>query len=174
MCDRCVSNGANLPMRRPFSGSDLLLPGAPGIIAFVATQQLCSSATRTIAPCGVRYVACHVQVALLLSFLGPPWSHWCSDLVRSLLFCSSGFWLRLFVARFWLVQVGSGVRCSSTWSVFLSVPPGCPKVVCFVCVGQKNICSVCFSLHRPQPLCLCRCPRLGLVRTDSTCSLAWS
>ena len=49
------------------------------IIAFVADTQLCRSATRTNTPCGVRYVACHVQVALLWSFLGPPWSQWCSD-----------------------------------------------------------------------------------------------
>ena len=35
-------------------------------------------------------------------------------LVRSWLFCNSGFWLRLFVARFWLADVGCGVRCSST------------------------------------------------------------
>ena len=27
-------------------------------------------------------------------------------LVRSWLFCSSFFWLRLFVARFWLADVG--------------------------------------------------------------------
>ena len=27
-------------------------------------------------------------------------------LVRSWLFCNSGFWLRLFVARFWLADVG--------------------------------------------------------------------
>ena len=30
--------------------------------------------------CCVRRVACHVQVALLLSFLGPPWCQRCSDL----------------------------------------------------------------------------------------------
>ena len=41
------------------------------IIAFVATR-LCRSAIHTTAQCGVRYVACHVQVALLMSFLGPP------------------------------------------------------------------------------------------------------
>ena len=53
--------------------------GSSSIIAFVATQQLCRSAARTKTPCGVRYVACHVQVALLLSYVGPPWSQWCSD-----------------------------------------------------------------------------------------------
>ena len=45
----------------------------------VATKQLCRSAVRTNTPCGVRNVACHVQVALLLSFLRPPWCQWCSD-----------------------------------------------------------------------------------------------
>ena len=30
-------------------------------------------------PCAVRFVACQVQVAIMLSFLGPPWCHWCSD-----------------------------------------------------------------------------------------------
>ena len=49
------------------------------VIAFVATQQLCRSAIRTNTQCGVRYVVCHVQVALLLSFLGPSWCPWCSD-----------------------------------------------------------------------------------------------
>ena len=42
-------------------------------------QQLCRSATRTNTPCGVRHVASHVQVALLLSFLCSPWCQWCSD-----------------------------------------------------------------------------------------------
>ena len=49
------------------------------MIAFVATKQQRRSAIRTKTPCGVRYAACHVQVALLLSFLGPPWSQWRSD-----------------------------------------------------------------------------------------------
>ena len=86
------------------SDAELLSPGAPGlprssmfrffrsksgmlcffasssvIIAFVATQQLCRSAIRTNTQCGVTYVACHVQVALSLSCLGPPWCQWCSD-----------------------------------------------------------------------------------------------
>ena len=39
-------------------------------------------------------------------------------LVRSWLFCNSGFWLRLFVARFWLVDVGS------TWTILPSVVLG--------------------------------------------------
>ena len=49
------------------------------ISAFAATKQLCRSAIRTNTPCGVRYVACHVQVAPVLSFLGPPWSQRCSE-----------------------------------------------------------------------------------------------
>ena len=50
------------------------------IIASVESRQPCRSAIRMNAPCGVRYVACHVQVALLLSILDPPWCQWCSDL----------------------------------------------------------------------------------------------
>ena len=76
------------------------------ITAFVATQQLCRSAIRTKTACGVRYVACHVEVSLLLSFLGPPWCRWEFQLVRCWLFCSNVFlgcvclshvsgWLRL-------------------------------------------------------------------------------
>ena len=84
-----------LGMSKPLNGVELQLPRAPGapsgmllllffasssvIIAFVATRQLCRSAIQTKTPCGVRYVACHVQVVLLLSFLGPPWSQRCSD-----------------------------------------------------------------------------------------------
>ena len=49
------------------------------IVELVADTQLCRSALRTNTPCGVRNVACHVQVALLSSFLGPPWCQWCSD-----------------------------------------------------------------------------------------------
>ena len=45
-------------------------------------------------------------------------------LVRSWLLCSSGFGLHLFVALFWLAEVGWGVRCSSTWSVLLAVMSG--------------------------------------------------
>ena len=55
------------------------------INAFVADTQLCRAAIRTNPPCGVRYVACLVQVALLLSFLDPPWCRWCSD------WCALGF-----------------------------------------------------------------------------------
>ena len=48
-------------------------------VAFVATRQLSRSAILTNTPCGVRDVACRVQVVLLLSFLGPPWCQRCSD-----------------------------------------------------------------------------------------------
>ena len=54
-------------------------PGSASNVAFVAGTQLCRSATRTNIPCDVRCVACHVQVAILLSYLGPPWCQWCSD-----------------------------------------------------------------------------------------------
>ena len=85
------------------------------IIAFVANQQLCRSAMRTNTPCCVRYVACHVQVALLLSFLGPPWCQWCSD------WCAPGCY----------ATVAFGCVCSSHVSgrltsveVFAAVPLG--------------------------------------------------
>ena len=66
--------------------------------------------------CGVRYVACHVQVALLLlSFLGPRWCQWCSD------WCALGC----------SATVAFGCVCSSHVSgwltsveVFAAVPPG--------------------------------------------------
>ena len=54
------------------------------ITAFVADTTL-QIGTNT--PYGVRYVACHVQVALL-SFLGPSWSQLCSDWYA--LGCSAG------------------------------------------------------------------------------------
>ena len=47
-----------------------LFAGSSSIIAFVADTQLCRAAIRTNTPCGVREVACHVQMALLVSFLG--------------------------------------------------------------------------------------------------------
>ena len=58
-----------------------------------------------------------LQASFLSSLLGLPWSQWCSDGCALGLFCSSGFWLRLFVARFCLADVGRGVRCRSIWSV---------------------------------------------------------
>ena len=89
-------------------------------IAFVATKQLCRSATRTNITCGVRNVACHVQVALLLSFLGNPWSQWCSE------WCALGC----------SATVAFGCACSSHVSgwltsvdVFAAVPLG---VSCFL------------------------------------------
>ena len=83
------------------------------IIAFVADTQLCCSGTRTNTPCGVRNVACCVQVALLLSFLGLPWSQWCSG------WCALGC----------SATVAFGCVCSSHvsgWltSVFTVVPHG--------------------------------------------------
>ena len=85
------------------------------IIAFVATRQLCRSAIRTNTPCGVRQVACHVQVVSLLSFLGPPWCQWCSD------WCALGC----------SAAVAFGCVCSSHVSgwltsveVFAVIPPG--------------------------------------------------
>ena len=82
--------------------------------------QLCRSAISTNTPCGVRYVACHVQVALLLSFVGPPWCQWCSD------WCALGC----------SATVAFGCVCSSHVSgwltsveVFAAVPLG---VSCFL------------------------------------------
>ena len=72
------------------------------LLAFVADTQHCRWAVRTNTPCAVRYFACHVQVALLMSLLCTPWCQWCSDkcaaasepvewvrtqLTRNLLFC---------------------------------------------------------------------------------------
>ena len=48
----------------------VFLPVHHQSLRFVADTQLCISAIRTKSPCGVKYVACHVHVALLLSFLG--------------------------------------------------------------------------------------------------------
>ena len=45
-----------------------LFASPSSIIVFVATKQLRKSAIRMNTPSGVRYVACHVQVALLLCF----------------------------------------------------------------------------------------------------------
>ena len=49
------------------------------IVALSQPNNFADRQTRTNTPCGVRYVACHVKVVLLLSFLGPPWCQWCSD-----------------------------------------------------------------------------------------------
>ena len=72
------------------------------IIAFVATRQH-ARIHRAVSDMLLH----HVQVVLLLSFLGPP----CMvsvvfRLVRSWLCCNKGFWLRLFIARFRLADVG--------------------------------------------------------------------
>ena len=71
-----------------------------------------------------RYVSRHVQVGFLFSLLGPPWCQGVFRLVRSWLFFGSGFWLRLFVARFWLVRLVEVFAVVSTWSVLLSVGLG--------------------------------------------------
>ena len=49
------------------------------IIAFCRRHTILQIGTTHEYTCGVRYVACHVQVALLLSFLGPPLCEWCWD-----------------------------------------------------------------------------------------------
>ena len=76
----------------------VFVASSSSISAFVVDTQPCRSAMRTNTPCGVRFVACPVQGG------GPPWCQWVFRLVRSGLFCSSGFCLRLCVARFfgWL------------------------------------------------------------------------
>ena len=102
----------------------MFFANSSAIIAFVATQHLCRSAVCTKTPCGVKYVACHVQVAFLLSCLSPPWCQWRPDWSALGGSATVAFGLRLFVARFWLADVGSGVRCKSTWSVLLSVVAG--------------------------------------------------
>ena len=109
----------------------ILFASSSSIIAFVADTQLCTSAIRTNTPCGARYVACHAQVELLLSFLGPPWSQWCS--VRSWLFCNNGFWLRLFVARFWqstgqssvMIWSGNTHACDVETALSSNIPGSC-------------------------------------------------
>ena len=108
----CVSEGSPDSMRlfarflsvKALNGVELILPrfltkvlccvfsdNSSAIIAFVATRQLCRSAIRTNTPCGV-------SVLLVMSVV--------FRLVRSWLFCNRGFWLHLFVARFWLADVG--------------------------------------------------------------------
>ena len=103
---------------------ELVLPGRRGApkwnVVFFPVHQKSWSATRTNAPCGVRYVACHVQVVLLLLFLGPPWCRWCSN------WCALGC----------SATVANGCVCSSHVSgwltsvkVFAAVPLG---VSCFL------------------------------------------
>ena len=105
---------------RPRSGMFSILGSSSSIIAFVADAQFCRSAPRKNTPCGVRYVACHVLVALLLSFLGPPWSQWCSD------WCALGC----------SAAVAFGCICSSHvsgWLMLVEVFPVVPLgVSCFL------------------------------------------
>ena len=84
------------------------------IIVFVADTQLCRMAIRTNTPCGVRYVACHAQAALLLSFLG----------LHGL--CVVPIGALLVVLQQWLF--GCVCLCS-TWSVLLSAVSG-PGILC--------------------------------------------
>ena len=86
--------------------SFLCFANSSAIIAFVATEQLCRLATRTNTLAASDMLLCYVQVALLLWFPGPSIVSVVFRLVRSWLFCSNGLWLRLFVARFWLAEVG--------------------------------------------------------------------
>ena len=76
------------------------------IFAFVAATQLCRSATRMKTPGGVRYVACHVQVVLLLSFLGPPWCQKCSNC------CALGCSEAVSFGCVCLSHVSGWLRCS--------------------------------------------------------------
>ena len=98
-------------------------------LAFVADTQLCKSEIRTKTPCGVRYVACHVQVALLLSFLGPP------------VLSGVPIGVLLVVLQRWLL-VTSVCRTFSGWltlvEVFAVVPLG---VSCFLSyrVGRYSV-----------------------------------
>ena len=103
-------------------------------IACIAATQHCRSGIRTNTPCGVRYVTCHAQVALLLSFLGPPWCQWCSDCYG--LYCSAA--------------VAFGCVCLSHVSgwlrlveVFAVLPVGAS---CFFCVSGPE---ATFGYRRP-------------------------
>ena len=93
-------------------------------IAFVAATPRCRSAIRTNTSCGAGSVACHVQVACLLSFLGAPWSQWCPDwcalgcsaAVAFGCVCSShtSGWLRFFEV---FAVVPLGVSCFLSYRV---------------------------------------------------------
>ena len=94
-----VAGGAGVPKRCMFQFFEhkvvccgflvfTVFASSASIFAFVATKQHHRGAIRTNTPCGVRYVACHVQVALWLTFLGPPWCQWCSEWCARLLIAS--------------------------------------------------------------------------------------
>ena len=76
------------------------------VIAFVAAMQLCRSAIRTNT---VWHQLCCLSRAsdVMVVVSGPSMVSVVFRVVRSWSFCSSGFWLRLCVARFWLADVGS-------------------------------------------------------------------
>ena len=135
MIERCQPTCVQCETVKALNGVELLLPrarrGAPKwffflfatssvIIPFIATKQLCRSAIRTNTPCGVRQVACHVQVALFLSFLGPPWCQWCSD------WCALGNSATMAIGCVCLSHVSGWLRLVE---VFAAVPLG---VACFL------------------------------------------
>ena len=95
-----------------------IFAGSSSIIAFVADTKLCKSAIRTNTLCGVKYVACHVQVALL------PWSQWCSDWCA--LSCSAAVafgCVCLSHVSGWVTLIAV-FAVVTTWSVLLSVVSG--------------------------------------------------
>ena len=106
-----------------------ILSSSSSIIASVADTQLCRSAIRTNTPCGVRYVACHVQVPLLWSFLGPPGSRWRSD------WCALGCSVGVACGCVCLSHVSGCVTLDevfavvTTWSVLHSVV-SCRGILC--------------------------------------------
>ena len=128
-----VTGGAGVPRSGMFQVFSIQKVARRGVLFFSPIHQwslrlsqpdnFCRSAIRTNTPCGVRYVACHVQVASLLSFLGPSRRQWCSD------------WCALSCSA----TVTFGCVCSSHVSgwltsveVFAAVPLG---VSCFLSCG---------------------------------------
>ena len=72
-----------------------------------------SGDVRSACVCGVRS-ACTCKWRCCLRFWVLRGVNWSSDCCVLVMFCSSGFWLRLSVARFWLVdavEVHFGVYC---------------------------------------------------------------
>ena len=54
-----------------------------------------------------RQICCLSRASCVIGVVsGPSMVSVVFRLVRSWLFCNSGFWLRLFVARYWLADVG--------------------------------------------------------------------
>ena len=120
-CWSCILSGV-----KALCGVNLLLPGALGclevvcfglfdqkvvffassseIIAFVGTRQLLQIGN-THEYTVRRQICCLSRASgvVVVVFLSPPVVF---RFVRSWLFCCSGFWLRLFVASFWLADIG--------------------------------------------------------------------